>query len=341
MIQQNKVMKLLIILIFILSFAPIVASAAPFAYITNYGSNTVSVIDTSSNTVTATVTVGTGHYGVAVNPAGTRVYVANVNSNTVSVIDTSSNTVTATVTVESMPFAFGIFISPGGASDTTAPGITISTPQEGKSYSTSTIALNVTADESIVTWQYSINGTANVTFTPNITLPGLPDGNHNVTVYANDSAGNIGSALVNFSIDTTAPKVTIDAPTPSVPIHIAGGEQFWVNFTYTELYPANYTVTVGNATAVINSITTTSVAGGTGMTANESFALNTSAADGLYNVTVEMYDNSSNYNITHQNNSVKKGSYGAAISRPENQTTEPGANATYELKVEFGMKVGH
>jgi YVTN family beta-propeller protein len=172
-------------------------------YVSNYGSNNVSVIDTSSNTVTATVTVGTNPFGVAVNPAGTHVYASNYASNNVSVIETSSNTVTATVTVGTKPIAFGIFISPGGASDTTAPGIKISTPQEGKSYNTSTIALNVTADESIDTWQYSINGTANVTFTSNTTLSSLPDGNHNVTVYANDSAGNMGSALVNFSIDTT------------------------------------------------------------------------------------------------------------------------------------------
>ncbi|MCD4798749.1 MAG: YncE family protein, partial [Methanosarcinales archaeon] len=55
MIQQNKAIKLLIIVVIILSFAPIVASAAPFAYITNYGSNNVSVIDTSTNTVTANV----------------------------------------------------------------------------------------------------------------------------------------------------------------------------------------------------------------------------------------------------------------------------------------------
>ena len=54
---------------------PLSAFAAPFAYITNNGGNTVSVIDTSNNTVTATVPVGNGPLGVAVNPAGTRVYV--------------------------------------------------------------------------------------------------------------------------------------------------------------------------------------------------------------------------------------------------------------------------
>jgi len=51
--------------------------AAPFAYIANSGSNSVSVIDTATNTVVATVGVGSAPIGVAANAAGTRVYVAN------------------------------------------------------------------------------------------------------------------------------------------------------------------------------------------------------------------------------------------------------------------------
>src|SRR5574337_284691 len=75
------------------------AGAAPYAYITNQGSNNVSVIDTATNTVTATVNVGDNPRGVAVNPAGTKVYVTNYGSNNVSVIDTATNTVTATVNI--------------------------------------------------------------------------------------------------------------------------------------------------------------------------------------------------------------------------------------------------
>src|SRR3990170_3787634 len=88
------------------------AQAGPFAYIPNDGSNTVSVIDTATNTVTATVPVGANPAGVAVHPAGTFVYVANFNDNTVSVIDTATNTVTATVPVGNAPVALGQFIGP-------------------------------------------------------------------------------------------------------------------------------------------------------------------------------------------------------------------------------------
>ena len=91
---------------------PALAVAAPFAYIPNSATNNVSVIDTATNTVTATVGVGFGPYGVAVNPAGTFAYVANYRGNTVSVINTASNSVTATVGVGSHPYALGNFIGP-------------------------------------------------------------------------------------------------------------------------------------------------------------------------------------------------------------------------------------
>jgi 40-residue YVTN family beta-propeller repeat len=79
------------------------SSNGPFAYITNYGNNNVSVFDMANNTVTATVPVGIDPNGVAVTPDGTKVYVANGNVGsdfgTVSVIDAATNTVIATVPV--------------------------------------------------------------------------------------------------------------------------------------------------------------------------------------------------------------------------------------------------
>jgi YVTN family beta-propeller protein len=51
----------------------------------------------------ATVTVGHGPTGVAVNPAGTRVYVTNWHANSMSVIDTATNTIVATVRTGESP----------------------------------------------------------------------------------------------------------------------------------------------------------------------------------------------------------------------------------------------
>jgi YVTN family beta-propeller protein len=80
--------------------------------VTNRYSNNVSVIDTGTNTVTATVKVGLGPCGVTFNPAGTKLYVANCENNAISVIDTGSNTVTATVPVGKWPM--GVAVSPDG-----------------------------------------------------------------------------------------------------------------------------------------------------------------------------------------------------------------------------------
>ena len=77
-----------------------VAGASPFAYVSNYNSNNISVIDTSINKVTATVDVGDHPAGVAVSPDGKKAYVVNAGSNTVSIIDTAKNKVIDTVKVE-------------------------------------------------------------------------------------------------------------------------------------------------------------------------------------------------------------------------------------------------
>jgi YVTN family beta-propeller protein len=73
-------------------------SSAQNAYITNSGDNTVSVIDTATNTVVGSpIPVGSEPIGVAVTSDGSKVYVTT--GGTVSVIDTRTNTVTATIPV--------------------------------------------------------------------------------------------------------------------------------------------------------------------------------------------------------------------------------------------------
>jgi YVTN family beta-propeller protein len=84
-------------------------SLAQNAYITNFGSNTVSVIATVTNTVSATIPVGGAEpYGVAVAPDSSKVYVANQSSGTVSVIATATNTVSATIPVGSFPYGVAV-----------------------------------------------------------------------------------------------------------------------------------------------------------------------------------------------------------------------------------------
>jgi len=67
------------------------------------GSNNVSVIRTTTNTVVATVPVRDGPHGIAVLPNGNYVYAANELSNNVSVIRTTDNVIVATIPVGNGP----------------------------------------------------------------------------------------------------------------------------------------------------------------------------------------------------------------------------------------------
>ncbi|MBT5752430.1 MAG: hypothetical protein HOI33_06940, partial [Rhodospirillaceae bacterium] len=73
------------------------AWAAPRAYITNQGDNSVSVIDTLTDKVITTIAVGDKPAGVAVNHDGSRIYVTSPESRDVSVIDGQHAKVIATI----------------------------------------------------------------------------------------------------------------------------------------------------------------------------------------------------------------------------------------------------
>ena len=81
-------------------------------YVTNHGSSSVSVVDTTAGAVVATVHVGAGPYSIAITPDGKHAYVADNGSHDVEVIDTTTNTVTATVPVGAGPY--GLAITPDG-----------------------------------------------------------------------------------------------------------------------------------------------------------------------------------------------------------------------------------
>src|SRR5271169_3483921 len=138
MINKQKLYSIAFVSAAMILMLVSIAGAAPFAYITNYDSGNISVIDTVTNTVTATVNLGAANvvahpWGVAVAPDGTKVYVTELNNVetdnkhptycSVAVIDTATNTVTATVPVGSYYIdgiyltdanPYGVAVSPDG-----------------------------------------------------------------------------------------------------------------------------------------------------------------------------------------------------------------------------------
>ena len=79
------------------------------AYISNGGSNTVTVVDLRGLRVQSIVPVGKSPTGLATNPRKNEIYVANTESNNVSVIDAESNKVVATIGVHRAPVFCGCF----------------------------------------------------------------------------------------------------------------------------------------------------------------------------------------------------------------------------------------
>lgn len=85
----------------------------------------------------------------------------------------------------------------------TPPTIVVLSPGN-KTYSVSHVLLNFTISEQ-VSWEgYSLDGSGNVTIAGNTTLINLSDASHTITVYANDTVGNMGSSnTINFAVDAT------------------------------------------------------------------------------------------------------------------------------------------
>jgi len=85
------------------SFPDVPAGYREYAYISNGGSNTVTVLDLVYLRQDRTLQVGTNPTNLAVNLVRNEVYVANTQSGTVSVIDAEANRVVATIAVRRQP----------------------------------------------------------------------------------------------------------------------------------------------------------------------------------------------------------------------------------------------
>jgi parallel beta-helix repeat protein len=129
-------------------------------------------------------------------------------------------------------------------SDTTSPTILILHP-ENNTYNMDDVPLTFTLSEPASWIGYSLDDSANETISGNTTITVPNEGQHNITVYANDSASNMGSSsTVYFSVDTIPPNITDvsrspDEVLPTDAVHInatvtdavSGVKQVFLNYT--------------------------------------------------------------------------------------------------------------
>jgi parallel beta-helix repeat protein len=89
--------------------------------------------------------------------------------------------------------------------DVAPPHIFISSP-ENKTYNDSNFTLAFSTSEPTSKISYSLDGQNNVTITGNTTLNKVPNGSHNLTVYATDHSGNTGaSKTISFNVEVPEP----------------------------------------------------------------------------------------------------------------------------------------
>ncbi|WP_229391627.1 PKD domain-containing protein [Methanosarcina sp. DH2] len=243
-----------------------IAGASPFAYVTNGESDNISVIDTTTDKVTATISVGSNPMGAVINPNGTKVYVVNSHSNDVSIIDTATNNVIATVPVGSSPQ--GVAVSPNGKQvyvtkptsnnisviDTTKNTV-VSTVKTGRgptgvavsadgkkiyvtNYGDKTVSIIDTATKAVITTVSVGKGPKEITITPDGTK-----------VYvANSDSGSISV------IDTATNNITDTVKVEGAPFGVA------VNSEGTKVYVTNngkYFSTVSVIDISTNKVTAT------------------------------------------------------------------------------------
>jgi parallel beta-helix repeat protein len=85
------------------------------------------------------------------------------------------------------------------------PKISVLSPVN-QEFNESSVPLLFTVDKQVNWIGYSLDGQDNVTTSGNTTLTGLPNGDHNVTVYATDQFGNAGASETSY--------FNVDAPEP-------------------------------------------------------------------------------------------------------------------------------
>jgi len=90
--------------------------------------------------------------------------------------------------------------------------IGVLSPQK-KAYNSSNVSLFLKVPKSITRVSYSLDGGERLTFAKNMTLTGLPNGNHNLTVYTTDEAGNTGASETVFFY--------VEVPFPIVPVAVS------------------------------------------------------------------------------------------------------------------------
>ena len=143
--------------------------------------------------------------------------------------DSVSQTVTFTINAQTQTISFSESPvetnSPGKfltviPLQTIPPKITILSPVT-QTYNESYVSLVFTVDKAFNWLGYSLDGKQKITLTGNGTIANVTNGLHSVTVYANDTYGEISASTTTFTIDILHPEPFTVAPVFAVSVAVA------------------------------------------------------------------------------------------------------------------------
>jgi YVTN family beta-propeller protein len=185
-------------------------------YVPDYGQSNVTVINTTTQAVVATIPVGLGPFTPAYDPADGDIYVPNTVSNNLSIISTSTNTVIATLPYGAFPYE---------PDETSVFGAPVYDPVSQEVYQPNPSNFTISV----------ISGTS---FVKNITVgpaPGTPlvdpvNGNLYVPIrFLSDFASsNDTIALVSPSSNTVVTTITVGLG-PSTPVYDPANGEVYVS----------------------------------------------------------------------------------------------------------------
>ena len=198
----------------------------------------------------------------------------------------------------------------GAAADTVPPSVVIVNPANGSNLSNGLQAFNATVTDSasaVETVRFSFSNASGIPFNvtatnlsgnwnANVNITTLAEGPHTMTVFANDTAGNVNDTVfIQFTVDRTPPRVVINVPANGTNVSDRITDLLVFNTPIRDTNLSIYAVIFrfDNATGNDFNVTAVNVSG------NWSTTLNLSRlVDGFHAMTVSANDTNGNLNST-------------------------------------------
>lgn len=171
-------------------------AAGTLVYVTNFGSTTISIINTATNTVTGTITGFNAPSDMVIAPNGTTAYVTNYGNATVSVVDLTNNIIIgAPIAVGVQPRALAI--TPDGAY------VYVANYDNGVA-GAGTVSVIQTSNNTVVDTIGGFTGPVSIAITPNGEYAYVAN-------YGNPSANILSSkvSVITLATNTVTATVTV------------------------------------------------------------------------------------------------------------------------------------